>query len=504
MEFLHGEDLGAWLDRESTAPIAAATDWVQQALAGLAFVHQHHVVHRDLKPDNLFLSRDPRGHTVVRLMDFGIAKVREREQQLTNPDMGKMGTLRYMSPEQLDSPDQVDHRADLFAMGAILYEVLVGRSPFDDDSDYHVMRRIAEGRYTAPGDTIPDVLAAIIGRALATSPDDRFDSAEAFSKALEEAAQAERYRRARRLLHAVESYGLPHRWWVPDDPDERWLRGQEQRLQGWLREHAPTTAAPLPSAETARRDKRALPGGATIELAALPSGTFQMGSPAGESGRHDDEAPQREVSLSALWMMVTPVTQAQWTALGEDNPSRFSDDPHHPVERVRWADAIRYANRLSAHVGLRAAYLYEGGVVRWDRTADGFRLPTEAEWEYACRAGSRGPAWWTDADASAWHAGNASGQTQPVGQKRANPWGLHDMNGNVYEWCFDRLGSYLTAGSVDPFGAESGEVRVFRGGSYRSEVGDLRSAFRNGREPDFCHESLGFRLVRGAPVSADE
>ena len=504
MEFLHGEDLGEWLDREGTAPIAATLDWVQQSLGALAFVHENNVVHRDLKPSNLFLSVDPRGQTTVRIMDFGIAKVREREQQLTNPDMGKMGTLRYMSPEQLDRPDQVDHRADLFAMGAILYEALVGRSPFDDDSDYHVMRRIAEGRYTAPGDAIPDQLIAIIGRALATVPGERFSSAEAFSAALEGVARAERYRRARRLLHAVESYGLPNHWWVPDDPGEAWLGKQERRLQDWLQTHGPPTAAAEPSAADGR--ERRMLGEHAIELVTLSGGKFVMGSAPDETGRHDDEGPPRPVSLAPLRVMTTPVTQAAWAAISDSNPSMFTDDAQRPVERVSWEGAIRFANRLSSQFGLKAAYFYEDGVVRWDRTADGFRLPTEAEWEYACRAGTRAPTWWDgdSAETVAWFADNADGQTQPVATKAANPWGLFDMNGNVYEWCWDRLGGYLPQEQGNPVGAQEGNLRVLRGGSFRSSEGDLRSAFRNGREPEFRHQSIGLRLVRGAPVSGQQ
>lgn len=224
-----------------------------------------------------------------------------------------------------------------------------------------------------------------------------------------------------------------------------------------------------------------------------------MGSAPGTAGSHDDERPARQVRISSLWAMVTPVTQAQYEALVGSNPASFVGRPDHPVEQVDWTDAVRFCNRLSAKAGLTAAYRFEGGVVRWDRTATGFRLPTEAEWEYLRRAGEAEP----DATATerSWYADNADGTTHPVAARPPNAWGLHDLGGNVYEWCWDRFGVYDPRDTVDPVGAPEGELRVLRGGSFRSEQADLRAAFRNGRAPDFVHPSVGFRCVRGAPVA---
>lgn len=503
MEYLEGEDLGVWLEREERLPLETAIAWMQQALSALDFVHKHSIVHRDLKPSNLFLSRTATGQTVVRVMDFGIAKVHEKNRQLTNPDMGKMGTLRYMSPEQLRRPDLVDHRTDIFAMGAILYEALVGRSPFDDDSDYHVMRRITEGQYTDPGHGIPAALVDVIRRALATEPAQRFDSAAAMSAALNEVVQADRQRRAATLLHAANHHGLDHEWWLGGALDANWLAQQEQRLQAWRQDNGHTD---VPVAEPAASpvEQRWLPGKVLLEMAHVPAGSFVMGSPPTEQGRHADEGPQRTVTLSPFWIMTTPVTQRQWMAVTEENPALFDGDERNPVERITWLDAVRFANQLSALFGLSAAYFMEEETVRWDRTADGFRLPTEAEWEHACRAGGDAAFWWGEAPSTehAWHAANAHGQTQPVGQLPANDWGLKDTGGNVYEWCWDRLGGYNADDTNNPVGAAVGTVRVLRGGSFRSEATDLRAAFRNAREPDFCHQSVGVRLVRGPPVPA--
>ncbi|MEL6346430.1 MAG: bifunctional serine/threonine-protein kinase/formylglycine-generating enzyme family protein [Myxococcota bacterium] len=508
MELLQGEDLADYLDREGSVPVAAAIDWTLQALRALQFVHENAVVHRDLKPSNLFLSRPLRGGPVqVRLMDFGIAKVRERERELTQPDGGMMGTLLYMSPEQLEQPSSVDQRTDIFAMGALLYAMLVGRSPFDDENDFHIMKRITEGRYTAPGSSVPETLTAVIASALSPALSARLPNAASFIDALEAAARAERYRRARRLLRAVEVYGLPHRWWLPEDPDEHWIRQQEHRLQAWLREHAPTAPGgpppPLARVEEGADplERWTLSGGTELVLLPITGGTYQMGSPKNEPHRHDDEGPPRQVTLSGFSLMRAPLTRAQWEAVTGADPSAFPDDPHRPVAQVSWLDAIRFANQLSAQHGLKAAYRFESGVVRWDRTANGFRLPTEAEWEYACRAGTTQARWSSAPIGSvAWYADNSNEQTHPVGQKAANPWGLVDLLGNVYEWCFDRLGAYQPDDVLEPAGASAGALRVLRGGSYRSAANDLRAAFRNGREPDFRHPSVGLRLARGATV----
>ena len=491
MELLEGEDLCDYLEREGKVPIAAAIDWCCQALDALAMVHDDEVVHRDLKPSNIFLIRDHAGQLQIKLMDFGIAKVRDR--QLTN-DGGMMGTLCYMSPEQLERPGDVDRRTDVFAMGVILYEMVCGRSPFDAESDFQIMRRISEGQFTAPGDDIPKPLAAAIVGALQTDPEARFSSAQDFAAALREAGRSERYRRALRLLGVVESADLPHRWWIPEDPSDGWLRMMEGRLQDWVQNHAPP-----PAARPEGGQRVALPGGVPLELISLPAGRFTRGSADGEPGRHPDEGPPHPVSLSAFRMMSTPVTQGQWMAVSAANPSQFTGDTDRPVEQISWLEAIRFCNRLSAFFELPPAYTVHDDVVRWDRTVHSFRLPTEAEWEYAARAGSTEP-WWCDRDALAdvaWFVDNAEEKTWPAGQKRPNAWGLYDISGNVYEWCWDRLGPYPDHAIAEPVGPEVGEYRVLRGGSYRSAPEDLRVAFRNGRQPDFAHCSVGLRCVLG-------
>lgn len=224
----------------------------------------------------------------------------------------------------------------------------------------------------------------------------------------------------------------------------------------------------------------------------VQGGTFRMGSETGER----DEKPVRSVTVSNFWMMKTEVTQKDYAALMGFNPSRFKGD-NLPVEQVSWYDAAAYANKLSERDGLRPAYRISGTDVDWDRSADGWRLPTEAEWEYAARGGasSRGYTYAgsNDVGTVAWYSGST---TKPVGTKVANELGLHDLSGNVWEWCWDWYGNYGAASQTDPAGAASGTDHVVRGGSWFFGAMSARSSFRSNHASENRNHNLGFRLVR--------
>ncbi len=277
----------------------------------------------------------------------------------------------------------------------------------------------------------------------------------------------------------------------------------------------------------------ALPAGVTLKWAEIPAGRFLMGSPASEVGRHDDEGPQHEVVLTQpLWLATTPVTQAQWSAIMEENPSNFKGDDQRPVENVSWYDAVSFCNRLSEQLKLRQAYYADEkfkrpftgkeGEVHWDKSAPGVRLPTEAEWEYACRAGTTSAfnsgaelvgdggepsrkgrlSDGSSLEELAWFDQNSQSSTQPVGQKKSNAWGLYDMHGNVWEWCWDRWsGDYEGRASPaeDPPGPTRGDRRVYRGGSWDYGARVCRSALRSRGGPVVRFNGLGFRVARRPP-----
>jgi formylglycine-generating enzyme required for sulfatase activity len=238
----------------------------------------------------------------------------------------------------------------------------------------------------------------------------------------------------------------------------------------------------------------------------INGGTFTMGSPANEPEREDDEA-QHQVTVSTFYLGKHEVTQKEWREVMGNNPSYFQGD-NLPVEWVSWYEAVEYCNKRSQREGLVPAYTINGTDVSWDRNASGYRLPTEAEWEYACRAGTGGPfstgnnisTDQANYDGNYPYNNNAKGsyreKTVNAGSFAANRWGLYDMHGNVWEWCWDWYGDYSSGAQTDPVGPSTGAFRVSRGGSWYIGGQFLRSAIRSLGTPAYRSIHLGFRLAR--------
>jgi formylglycine-generating enzyme required for sulfatase activity len=267
----------------------------------------------------------------------------------------------------------------------------------------------------------------------------------------------------------------------------------------------------------------------------IPPGRFFMGSPAERDYGRGDEGPQHEVIIThGYWMFDTPCTQGLWTALMGDNPSSFPD-PERPVEQVSWEIAVEFAKKLNERLAKDGPSNANRLIDGWERLL--FRLPTEAEWEYACRSGTTGDTYAGDLDLKsndetkseildsiAWYGGNSghaydleksvemiwlkdlqaeekTGGTRKVAQKAANAWGLYDMLGNVWEWCQDWHGEYPlepVERVVDPTGPTGGTTRVARGGRWDDPARYLRSACRDGIDPGLWYDDLGFRLLSSA------
>jgi uncharacterized repeat protein (TIGR02543 family) len=263
-----------------------------------------------------------------------------------------------------------------------------------------------------------------------------------------------------------------------------------------------------------------------IDMIYVPGGSFDMGKDLGTAATGDD-TPVHTVTLSGFYMGKYPVTQAQYQAVMGSNPSSFNSNPasgetqgNRPVESVSWYDAIVFCNKLSMAEGLNPAYSISGSAnpsdwgavpnwgydTAWDAAvivsgANGYRLRTEAQWEYAAKGGNGSPGNYTyagsdNADAVAWYSSNSGSMTHEVGKKAANGLGLYDMSGNVWEWCWDWWGSYSSGAQTDPTGAVSGADRVVRGGGWHSSAENVRSAVRAVSYPLNRFISDGFRLVR--------
>ncbi len=245
---------------------------------------------------------------------------------------------------------------------------------------------------------------------------------------------------------------------------------------------------------------------AESDFVLIKGGTFVMGSPATEAEREKDET-QHRVTVGDFYMGKHEVTQRQYREVMGSNPSHFQGDDL-PVENVTWFEAVRYCNARSVREGLIPAYSIRGLTVSRNRNATGYRLPTEAEWEYACRAGTTSP-FGTGANITTDQAnyygtypynnaarGEYRQQTVPVRSFDPNRWGLYNMHGNVWEWCWDWYGSYGSGDQANPAGASSGTFRVYRGGGWNDFGRHLRCAYRAASPPAHRVGNIGFRLVR--------
>ncbi len=430
---------------------------LRQVGEALAFAHGRGVVHRDVKPSNVLLD----GAGVAKLTDFDL--VRADDTTGFTATRAMLGTLQFAAPEALDTAAKAGVRADVYSLASTAVFVLLdGRLP----SIY----------YRDPARVIADLpqgeaLRQALTRATAFGPEERFASVRELCEALDGA-------------------------WSAD-------AGVEEEL---------------PSSEPATSPGEVDEGPLGMRFRHVPAGRFRMGSPEDEPGRYDDEIPHEVELTRGFWLGETPVTQGQWRQVMGNNPSHFSEGGNGcPVERVSWYDAVAFANRLSEMAGLEKCYELdctgtpgESGyeckkVGLKELNGPGYRLPTEAEWERAVRAG-RDTALYTgeitieghspQLDPIAWYDANSGNRTHPVRGKKPNDWGLFDMLGNVWEWCGDAYAKYPTEAQTDPF-VQEGSGRVRRGGSWGSDARDGRAAYRYPSDPSDRWGSLGFRLARG-------
>ncbi|MFN7952716.1 MAG: SUMF1/EgtB/PvdO family nonheme iron enzyme [bacterium] len=343
-----------------------------------------------------------------------------------------MGSFYFAAPEAQEDASHVDRRADVYSLGVTTIFALLGRAL--KHADFRDWGNCINGLL------VSNRVRAVLRGAVAYAREDRFDSCAAFADALAKALAAPR----------------------------------ESRIEV-VSPVAPRAADPFQDALRA----------AGLEWVEIPAGSFLMGSQDPES--FDNERPIHRVQLSAFAMSRYPVTSALYGVYLADSASalslnrrnaRPSADGRHPVVSVSWHDATAFCAWLSA------------------RTGESVRLPTEAEWEYACRAGSTG-ARYGALDAIAWHRGNSSGRVHPVGQKERNAWGLHDMLGNVWEWGSDWDGTYPAAEAIDPQGPRKGSYRVLRGGGWNASARLVRAAYRYWYPPDARLSYFGFRIARG-------
>jgi len=268
-----------------------------------------------------------------------------------------------------------------------------------------------------------------------------------------------------------------------------------KRLFGGNKPHAPASVKAVPCSPAKQDETFTLPGGVKLVMVSINPGTFMMGSPQSEQGRRADETQHKVTLTKSFQIGKFLITQEQWQAVTGDNPSAFARctqcSTDCPVELVSWDDCQEFISALNSHF-----------------PSGGFRLPTEAEWEYSCRAGTTG-ARYGELDKIAWYNKNSEGTIHPVGLKQPNAWGLYDMIGNVWQWCQDLYGDdgsqgpptidYPSGSATDPKGRSSGSFRVRRGAGWEDNAFTCRAANRKYNSPNLKHDFLGLRIARTLP-----
>lgn len=528
MSYAPGSTLSAWRSTfpGKRVPVDKAAEICRQVADALDYAHAQRVIHRDVKPANVVVSED-RGRIDAQVLDFGLAA--EIRSSINPRGAGEVrdtsGTRPYMAPEQWTGDDQ-NGRTDQYALAVMLYELVSGAVPFEGvfrTGDVELMldavkrrpplsvrslsssqnRALRKALAKAPGDRFPSCaafVAAFSGRATPSSGSGSGSLRDSFLRSLSyvvpflrsccgaaadaarraACAGADRSPRFRAVLDRLHL--LPESFFAPEDDAEP--PASAPAFSGGL------SAGTGPRTERQVRKPVVTPvdlgDGLSFDMADLPPGSFLMGSPHSEPGRRPGES-LHEVSMSPFQLAAAPVTRGKWRAVTGTEPPpdpncRDGESDDCPATGLSWDDCESFFARLNRD---HPVHGYE------------WRLPTEAQWEYACRAGSSAPYGGTGRiEDMGWYAGNSGGAPHPVRGKRPNDWGLYDMNGGVWEWCVDEWTPSLgNKPSSDPVVAGVGRDRVVRGGSWAHSAALARSASRMKLPRTARFDNVGFRVA---------
>jgi formylglycine-generating enzyme required for sulfatase activity len=471
----------------SPAPRLAGGVILQVARA-LGHIHRlgPPLVHRGLRPASILVRQEADGALVCKVADLGLGDL------LRSTQSGGDAAQRYASPGQRRG-DLPDPRDDVYALGVLWYQLVTGALETGRPGGSQWRRRLAEGGMPV---TLIELLEACFEDDPQYRPADAGVLADRLAPFVEEqAGRPAPPARARSGLRAEVLFAEEKRAAPEGAPSRgRGRRADVLQIFESLEKKGPELAKTLSNT-------------IGLKLVLIPAGTFRMGAPPDEAGRRENEDPWHEVTLTRpFYLGVYPVTQGQYERVMQQNPSRHTPaaggGPDHPVENVTWLDAAEFCRRLS-----ELAAEQEAGRA--------YRLPTEAEWEHACRAGTTtafcfGPAL-SSAQANfdgrfpsaGADVGRFAGKTTKGGAYPPNNFGLCDMHGNVWEWCADWLDSlyYGKSPRRDPPGPAEGRFRVLRGGSWRNHAVTCRAAYRNGLAPGVRDGAVGFRVVLEATGS---
>ena len=459
-DFIDGQNLLQEFQNQGTLNEPQIRNILIELLPVLQFIHDHKVIHRDIKPENIIRSKNGK----LFLIDFGVSK--ETSGSILTRVGTTVGTPGYAPPEQFRG--MAYHNSDLYSLAVTCVRLLTGHLPKSDGSDqlFDTNRMEWQWRkYVSLSQELIDVLETML-----------------------QDIPANRYQSATEVLAALTNQKTR----VIPTPQPQVSNNPFKQIFQFI---SPPTNPPKPPANNNLNINpqssftEDLGNGIKLEMIAIPGGTFLMGSPENEAERTDNESPQHQVTVPSFFMGKYQLTQAQYQAIIGLNPSRFKGD-NRPVERVSWDDAVAFCRKLNRKTGKK------------------YRLPSEAEWEYACRAGTKTPFYFGDNittdlvnyDGNYPSKSAAKGkyreQTTDVGTFPPNAFGLYDMHGNVWEWCEDDWHeNYINApinGSA--WNSRSGKKTV-RGGSWYLYDWICRSAFRKWHSRNNHNDGGGFRVV---------
>jgi len=460
-------------------PLEDLNQWLPQIASALDFIHSKNWVHRDLKPDNILF--DEAGNPY--LADFGIAKALEGAPMGVKTTMGAfIGTPQYMAPE-MHLGKGIGPRSDQFGLAVLVYEALAGKIPFAGATPTAIFMEVMQDKARLIHELVPGIpleKSNALMKGITKESKDRYGSCVEFANAV----------MGSMLARGSSSAGseTPSRVAIPDT---RMETPKKADIQGTRLEvpSKPEIAGTRLERDLIQEKHISLGDNINLSLVLVPAGTFMMGSPQSEKDRLNDET-QHEVTLTnSFYMGKYEVTQEQWEAVMGNGFLWFGGNPSYfkgrtlPVTDVSWEDCQEFIRKLNA------------------RSKGGFRLPTEAEWEYACRAGTT----------TAYSFGNSITKNNAnyndstfqkpaeVGSYKPNAFGLYDMHGNVWEWCEDWKADYPLRALTDPMGPTTGKSRVVRGGSFYNVASKARSSNRDtGLAPSYPDFNFGFRLARNA------
>jgi formylglycine-generating enzyme required for sulfatase activity len=446
MEYYDGLSVAEYVRQKGgRIPEKSAVGIMQFVLDGLRHVHENGYLHRDVKPANIYVTK--RGQVI--LLDFGAARYALGEHSRSLSVIVSPG---YSPFEQYRSNGKQGPWTDVYACGATLYYLVTGQTPPTavDRTDEDDPALLIPPLQLSPG--LSPQVGQAIQKALTIKASDRPQNTTEFLK----------------MLTGVTQSPVP----------------------GFTPQPMPAPASspkpmPAPSPKPASTPK---PADTWTEPATgmvfvwVPGGCYMMGCGDCDGEGYDDEKPVHEVCVDGFWMGQTAVTQGQWQRVMGSNPSSFKEGDNYPVEQVSWEDAKEYIRKLNGMGNAK------------------FRLPSEAEWEYAARSGGKAEKYsgGSDLDSVAWYSSNSGYSTHPVRTKKGNGLGIYDMSGNVWEWCEDVYIAdiYSRSDKKNPIYNSGGPRRVGRGGSWGNGPDYVRCAYRDGSDPAFRYFSLGFRLLR--------